>query len=197
MGPSHVSVSSVMGGVLLVCSAAACQHDGAVAHYSVQPALESGKASGMKIQRLNDDGHERHYAVIFSPGDDVLDGLSEFARREEVGAAQITGIGGIHDGLLGWYDRDRKMFREIAIDQQAEVISLVGDIALMADQPAAHVHMAVALADGSTRGGHLLRATVWPTLEVMITESPRALHKQHDMDTGIDRIVAEGEAMSP
>jgi hypothetical protein len=32
---------------------------------------------------------------------------------------------------------------------------------------------------------------------VMITESPRALHKQHDMDTGIDRIVAEGEATRP
>ena len=42
------------------------------------------------------------------------------------------------------------------------------------------------------RGGHLLRAHVWPTLEVIVTESPRALRKEHNEELGLDLIVPDG-----
>jgi predicted DNA-binding protein with PD1-like motif len=99
---------------------------------------------------------------------------------------------GVRDARLGYFDKERRAFRELTLGEQAEVTSLVGDVAVLNDRPVVHVHMNVALQDGSVRGGHVLGAHVWPTLEVMITESPRPLRKQHDEGLGIDVIVPEG-----
>jgi uncharacterized protein len=162
-------------------------------HYVQAPKPERGAAPGMRYQRINEDAdHERRYAVVFSPGDEILAGLTDFAAQEHLGAAQVTAIGGVQDARLGFFDKERKAFREVAIAEQAEVTSLVGDVALQGDTPVVHVHMNVALPDGSVRGGHLLQAHVWPTLEVMVAESPHALRKQHDAERGLDIIVPEG-----
>jgi predicted DNA-binding protein with PD1-like motif len=44
------------------------------------------------------------------------------------------------------------------------------------------------LADGSTRGGHLLAGTVRPTLEVVLTEVPATLRRKKRADLGIALI---------
>jgi predicted DNA-binding protein with PD1-like motif len=44
------------------------------------------------------------------------------------------------------------------------------------------------MSDGAARGGHLLSATVFPTLEVILTESPAYLRRQIDEETGIALI---------
>jgi len=98
----------------------------------------------------------------------------------------------VQDARLGFFDKERKAFREVTIGEQAEVTSLVGDVAVLGDTPVVHVHMNVALPNGSVRGGHLPCAHVWPTLEVMIAESPRPLQKQHDAERGLDIIVPAG-----
>jgi uncharacterized protein len=151
-----------------------------------------GSAPGMKVQRLSDDNHVRRYAVVFAPGDEILGGLTDFAQQEHLVAGQFTAIGGVRDATLGFFDKDRKEFRVIAVSSQAEVTSLLGDIALLGDQPVVHGHMNVASPDGHVRGGHLLRAHVWPTLEVMVVDSPTPLHKAHDAERGLDLIAPEG-----
>jgi uncharacterized protein len=44
------------------------------------------------------------------------------------------------------------------------------------------------LADGATRGGHLLAGTVRPTLEVVLTEVPATLRRKKRPDLGIALI---------
>jgi predicted DNA-binding protein with PD1-like motif len=48
-----------------------------------------------------------------------------------------------------------------------------------------HVHVVLGLADGTTRGGHLLEGQVFPTLEAIVTETPAALRKVMRPDLGI------------
>jgi predicted DNA-binding protein with PD1-like motif len=66
------------------------------------------------------------------------------------------------------------------LKEQVEVMSLVGSIALSGNEPKVHAHVVVGKADGTAHGGHLLEAHVWPTPEVIITESPlsRALARR-------------------
>jgi predicted DNA-binding protein with PD1-like motif len=69
------------------------------------------------------------------------------------------------------------------------VLSLLGDVTQGPDEkPAVHAHAVLGLADGSTRGGHLLHAVVRPTLEVVITESPEHLIKTFRPEFGIALI---------
>ena len=84
-----------------------------------------------------------------------------------------------------WGAGDTKKFRMIHIDQQAEVLSLLGDIAMYQGKPVVHVHMVVGFGDGTAHGGHLLQAHVWPTLEVIVTSYPRPLIRNLIQKKGI------------
>ncbi len=155
--------------------------------------LAHGKAPGMRAQLLSDSGGVRSYAVIFSTGDEVLAGLTEFAEAHHLGAARITGIGAVESATLGWLDLNRKMYRAIREPAQVEVTSMVGDVAQLNGKPVIHVHMTLGHSDGHVTGGHLIEAFVRPTLEVIVTEYPHALQKQMDPETGMSLIHPEPE----
>jgi predicted DNA-binding protein with PD1-like motif len=80
------------------------------------------------------------------------------------------------------------MYRRIPIHDQVEVVSMIGDIALYQGNPAVRTHMVVGLPDGTTKGGHVLDAHVFPTREVMVTVDPIAMYKRLDPETDLTLI---------
>ena len=128
------------------------------------------------------------YVVVCDPGDEAVAALNEFARAEDLEAAQITAVGAFENAVVGWFDRAARDYRRIPVDEQCEVLSLLGDVAEGADGPVVHVHTVLGLADGTTRGGHLLAGTVFPTLEVIVTETPAELRKVLRPEIGIALI---------
>ena len=141
----------------------------------------------MKSTLLDATG-QKTFALVFDKGDEVVAGLSAFARQERLGAAHFTAIGAFSEVTLGYFERARKDYKRIQLDEQVEVLSLLGDVAIDGSEPKIHAHVVVGLADGSARGGHLLSGRVWPTLEVVLVESPRFLRKRHDPETGLALI---------
>jgi len=141
----------------------------------------------MKVALLHDRG-EKTYAVVFDKGDEVLAGLTEFAKREKLAASRFTAIGAFSDVVLGYFERERRDYRRIPVREQVEVLVLAGDVALERGEPKIHAHVVVGTSDGTARGGHLLEAHVWPTLEVIMVESPAHLTRRHDVETGLALI---------
>ena len=141
----------------------------------------------MRSKLLHEDG-ERSFALVFAKGDEALAGLQSFAREQGVTAARLTGIGAFADARLGYFDRERKDYVEIPVAEQVEVLSLLGDVAVEDDEPKVHVHAVLGRSDGTTLGGHLLEGHVWPTLEVVLDESPAHLRKRSDPETGLALI---------
>ena len=101
-------------------------------------------------------------------------------------AAHFTTIGAIESGLFGWFDRQHRAYRNLPLNDQAEVASLVGDIGLVNGAPSVHIHAVVIPEDGIARGGHLLRANVWPTLEIFLTDYSAPLMKQLESETELE-----------
>ena len=141
----------------------------------------------MKAKLIDETG-QKTFAVIFDKGDEFVRELTSFAQENELGASHFTAIGAFRDVMLGYFDRDAKKYQEIPIKEQVEVLSLVGDIALKDKDPQIHAHVVVGKADGTAHGGHILRAHVWPTLEVVLTESPKHLSRTTDAETGLALI---------
>src|SRR5246500_6043481 len=137
-----------------------------------------GKAPRMKVQLLNPGEPTKQYAVIFYQDDEAFSGLLEFAQQYHVTSAHFTAIGAVSGATVAWFDPQRKMYKRIPIKGQHEVIGMSGDIALYQGKPVVHTHMVVGNPDGTTRGGHVLAANVSPTLEVMMTIDPIAMHKR-------------------
>jgi predicted DNA-binding protein with PD1-like motif len=139
--------------------------------------------------KLIRDGEQRTYAVILDTGDEAVATLGRFAKDERLGAAQITAIGAFSDAVLGYFDWERKEYRRIPVEEQVEVVSLGGDVAFdETGAPARHAHAVLGRGDGAALGGHLLSAHVRPTLEVIVTESPRHLWKSKDAESGLALI---------
>lgn len=150
----------------------------------------------MKSSLLQDRG-ERTFVVVFDKGDEVVAGLTAFAAREHLRASQLTAIGAMRDVTLGYFDRDRRDYTRIPLAAQVEVLSLLGVITLDGSKPKLHAHIVVGLADGTARGGHLLEGHVWPTLEVIVEESPRHLQRRTDPETGLALIDLKDSERAP
>ena len=131
---------------------------------------------------------EKTYAVVFDKGDEFISGMQEFARVQNISGAHFTAIGAFSDVTLGYFDRQKMDYKQIPLQEQVEVLSMVGNIARSDGGRKIHAHGVVGRADGTTRGGHILEAHVWPTLEVVVEESPRHLQRKTDPETGLALI---------
>jgi predicted DNA-binding protein with PD1-like motif len=138
--------------------------------------------------KLIDETGQKTFALIFDKGDEFINQLTSFANENDLKASHFTAIGAFRDVMLGYFDREKKKYKQIPIVEQMEVLSLVGDIALKGNTPQVHAHVVLGKADGTAHGGHILEAHVWPTLEVVLTESPRHLHRKIDPETGLALI---------
>ncbi|HUF91200.1 MAG TPA: PPC domain-containing DNA-binding protein [Candidatus Limnocylindria bacterium] len=138
--------------------------------------------------KLLDATGQKTFALVFDKGDEVIAELTAFAKKESMAAAHFTAIGAFSAVTLGYFDRTAKEYLKIPVREQVEVLSLIGDIAHAKDGPQVHAHVVIGGRDGGARGGHLLDARVWPTLEVILVESPRHLRRRHDADTGLALI---------
>ena len=138
--------------------------------------------------KIVEDADVVTYVLVCDPGDEAVAALTQFAHAERLEASQITAVGGFERATVGWFDRAARQYRRIPVDEQCEVLSLLGDIAEGPDGPSLHAHVVLGLADGTTRGGHLLEGRVFPTLEVVITETPAELRKVMRPDLGIALI---------
>lgn len=141
----------------------------------------------MRSKLLN-KGPERTIALVFDQGDEVISGLQDFAAEQHLSASRLTGIGAFQSATLGYFDWEQKAYERIPVDEQVEVLALVGDITLEGLQPKVHVHVVLGRRNGHAVGGHLLQAQVRPTLELMLVESPRHLQRHHDAASGLALI---------
>jgi len=157
-------------------------------YISPSAPVATRKAPGMKVRLLSENGGVKNYAIVLAKGDEVMSGLTDFARQNKVASASFTAIGAFSHATVAWFDEARKEFKLIPIEQQVELVSMIGDIALVNDQPAVHTHVSVASSDGTVRGGHVINAFVFPTLELFMTVYPTPLHKETDEATGLKLI---------
>lgn len=148
----------------------------------------------MQAKQLHETDGLRTFAVIFDKGDEAKSGLEAFARDHDVTGASLTAIGAFQDATLGYFHPEAMEYRDIPVAEQVEVLSLVGDIALNGDEPEVHAHVVVGRENGQTAGGHLQAATVWPTLEVIVEETPAHLRKRVDDETGLALIDLDVDA---
>lgn len=141
----------------------------------------------MLAKLVHDDGL-RTFVVVMDKGDEAFGELTRFAREHDVSGAGLTAVGAARAVTLGYFDPGISDYRSTDFSEQLEVLSLIGDIAQKDGEPAVHAHVTLGRKDSSTIGGHLQALSVWPTLEVVVTETPAHLRKTVDPETGLALI---------
>jgi predicted DNA-binding protein with PD1-like motif len=119
-------------------------------------------------------------------GQDILQGLTEFCIREGVTAGSIQGLGAVQRGAVGFCDQQSAAYRELRLDQEMEIASLVGNISVKEGETFLHCHIILADRNGRCLGGHLMQGNVAFACEfaIIVLEGP-APERIHDQATGL------------
>jgi predicted DNA-binding protein with PD1-like motif len=149
------------------------------------PSAEKEIAVKTKLLHEHD---QKTFALVFDTGDEVISELLAFAKKHHLAGSHFNALGAFSDVTVGYFDWEAKEYKRIPLDEQVEVLSFVGDIALNEGEPKVHAHAVVGKADGTAHGGHVLEAHVRPTLEVILVESPQHLQRKTDPETGLALI---------
>jgi predicted DNA-binding protein with PD1-like motif len=142
----------------------------------------------MKVSLLDQHDGLRTFAIVLSTGDEAMASLTSCAAEYQLHASHFTAIGAFSDAVVAYFDWTSKQYQHIAIAQQVEVLSLVGDITIEGGKPKVHAHVVLGKADATAHGGHLIKGSTRPTLEIMLSETPRQLRRRFDAASGLALI---------
>lgn len=143
----------------------------------------------MKNRLLNDVNGQRTAVAILEQGEEVIESLQQLAEEQRFTAAHLTALGAFSSAELYFFDWETKQYNSIPVEEQTEVATLVGDIALGPDgKPVVHCHVVLGRRDGSALAGHLSKGYARPTLEIVLEESPAHLCRVKDDETGLTLV---------
>lgn len=148
----------------------------------------------MKSTLLHEHHGLRTFAVILATRDEVVSSITSFATAQRLAATQFTAIGALSRAVVAFFDWESGQYRNIAIHEQVEVLSLLGDITLDEGKPKMHAHIVLGKSDGTAHGGHVVEALVRPTMEIILTETPTHLRRRFDRKSGLPLIDPERAA---
>lgn len=135
------------------------------------------------------DDHPKTFVLILETGEELTTTLNKFATENKLSASSFKAIGAFSSVKLGWFNWETKKYQTaVELNEQVELLSLIGDIALKDGKPQVHAHVVIGKSDGTAHGGHLLEARIRPTCEIVLSESPKHLEKQIDPESGIALI---------
>ena len=139
----------------------------------------------MKHKLLEDLEPARRFVVACDTDDEVVVSLRAWAQQLGIRSASFSGTGAFRAVTFGYFDPGVRDYVRIELEEQVEVLSLEGTIALADNLPVVHAHVVVATRDGRARGGRLLSAYVRPTLELIVIESSVTLQRIVDPVSGL------------
>ncbi|MBK6766944.1 MAG: DUF296 domain-containing protein [bacterium] len=118
-------------------------------------------------------------------GSRVPDALVDLALKNRWRSAVCTGIGGVAEVELAYYDLASKTYKPIAVPGIVELASLHGNLTGPADESFWHLHAVVSDATGRCWAGHLNHCVVALTVEMAIWPSDRLHLRELDDVLGL------------
>ncbi len=128
------------------------------------------------------------YVIRFADDEVVPGRFLEFLAAEAITAGSFTGIGAMKSTRVAFFDTHSRQYKDIDLDEQLEVLSLVGNVAMFDGKPLVHAHITLGRADGTVLGGHLRHGIVRPTLELVLRILPEPLNRTVDPKYGLPSL---------
>lgn len=119
-------------------------------------------------------------------GEEVLDKIKEIALKENIKLANLNALGATNDFTVGVYKVDEKKYYSNEFKGNFEIVSLTGTINTMNGNFYTHIHMSAGNDKGEVFGGHLNKAIVSATCEIVINIIDGKVDRCFDEETGLN-----------
>ena len=126
------------------------------------------------------------YIVRMDPGEESLEQVKVLALREHIQLASIQALGAVNDFTVGVFKTDEKKYYANSFQGSYEIVSLTGTINTMDGEFYCHLHMSAGNDQGHVVGGHLNRAVISATCEMVVTVIPGSVDRAFSPEVGLN-----------
>lgn len=118
--------------------------------------------------------------------EEILEKIKEIALKENIKLANINALGATNDFTVGVFKTEEKKYYANEFKGDFEIVSLTGTINTMNDEFYTHIHMGAGNEKGEVFGGHLNRAIVSATCEMVINIIDGKVDRAFDEEIGLN-----------
>ena len=131
------------------------------------------------------------YIVRLNKGEEICESLMALAEKEGIALGQLSGLGAVDELILGVFDHRAQRYITNPFIGAYEITALNGTITTMEGKPHLHIHISAGDIRGNAVGGHLQRATISVTAEILVRVLPGQVERRYDPDVGINVMELE------
>ena len=124
--------------------------------------------------------------VRMDRGEEITEQLRIVAEKENIRLASIEALGAVNDFTVGVYNTAEKKYYSNHFEGAFEIVSLTGTITTMDGQFYLHLHMSAGDSKGAVFGGHLNKAVISATCEMVIHVINGTVERYHDPEIGLN-----------
>lgn len=137
----------------------------------------------MKYQRF-----EQTIIVRMDKGEDIVEQVKNVALKEKIKLASISALGAINEFTVGVFKTKEKKYYANEFKGDFEIVSLTGTINTMNDEYYSHMHLSAGNDQGQVFGGHLNKAIVSATCEMVIQIIDGEVDRYFDEEVGLNLL---------
>ena len=137
----------------------------------------------MKYQRF-----EQTIIVRMDKGEDIVEQVKNVALKEKIKLASISALGAINEFTVGVFKTKEKKYYANEFKGDFEIVSLTGTINTMNDEYYSHMHLSAGNDQEQVFGGHLNKAIVSATCEMVIQIINGEVDRYFDEEVGLNLL---------
>lgn len=137
----------------------------------------------MDYRKFNDK-----YVLRLEKGEEVIFKIKELAEKEKISLAEITGLGAASLVEIGVFNVNTKEYKTKVFEGMFEITSLVGNVTLKENDVYLHIHINFGDEEGKVLGGHLVRANISATSEIIISTIDGNVNRKFSNEIGLNLL---------
>lgn len=129
---------------------------------------------------------DRTIIARIDKGEEIVEQVKEIALKEHIKLASVQALGAINNFTAGVFLTGEKRYMANDFQGSFEIVSLTGTINTIQDEFYTHLHISAGNDKGQVFGGHLNRAVVSATCEMVIQIIDGRVDRRFDEETGLN-----------
>lgn len=133
------------------------------------------------------------FVLRLDPKEEICGRLLALAESEHITLAEISGLGAVNEFTVGAFNTETKEYRSNTFSGIYEIVSLTGTLSTKEGKPYLHVHFAAGDEKGHVVGGHLNRATISATAEIIVRTIEGRVERHFNDEIGLNLFSFENK----
>lgn len=129
-----------------------------------------------------------HYVLRLLPGEELKEGIRHICQAKRLTNTWFFGIGACDEVELALFDKTKRGYRTKMFKTQLELVQVSGNVSA---DGMVHAHGTFADKKFNTIGGHIERAVISVTGEIILIPLAGKLERVYDQRTGLNLLRLE------